>query len=144
MSPAKFLVSRYKSSFPRSSARTSSARRDQTHETCPNYSSGQPDSNCTTELAAHIHGSERFPLVFPIAPRASRRSPARVAISQSHESIPNSALPCQFLRTRPALPASPQPPDPDCSSTFAALLPAANPCTKSPFPAPPETALYST
>src|SRR5438105_1364399 len=143
MCPAKFLASQCKSSCPRSSVRTSSVPRDRTHETCPNYSNVPLNWNCTAKHGAHTHVYEKSPPVFRIAPKAFRRFPIRAALSQSHENFPSCAPLFPFPRTPPALPASPQPPDPNYSSASAERLPAASPYRKFPSHAPRETALCS-
>src|SRR5690348_8613584 len=138
-SPAEFPASRCKSSFPPSSAHTSSTRRDPAPQTFPSCSSAPPGSHCTAAPAAHIRAFEKSPPASPIAPAAFHRSPAPAAISQSHENIPSSSPLFLFRRTPPALPVSPPLPDRDCSAACAAPLPAASPCTKFPSLAAPET-----
>ncbi len=140
--PAEFLACQCKSSFPRSSARTSSIRRGPVREICPSYLRSPPDWNCTATLARSIFMRAKNPhrlarldqQSFITFAKSSQRS------QQSRENSPNSAPLFPSRPKPPNLPASRQPRGPDCSSACAKPLPAASLYQKSPSRAPPEMA----
>src|ERR1700735_246559 len=127
-SPAKFLAYRCKSSFPPSSARTSSARRGRVRRNSSNRSNDQPDSNSQLERGARRSACGKCRPACRIEPAAFHRFPKISETQRSRDNTSNFAPLFPVRRTRSNLPASRQLPDRGCSSASAWPLPAASPC----------------